>query len=229
MTGRFPIDAVMRDGSRVLLRPIESGDAALLLAGFERLSPESRYRRFLAPTARLTGTQVAYLTQVDHRDHEAIIAIAAETGEGIGVARYVRLANRPDVAEAAVTVVDDWQGRGLATALLSALIARAREEDIDRFAFLVLAKNDEMIDLIRGLGPFRELAREGSTVEFELELPGAAEGIGPQLAAMLQRAATEALRLLPRRQMAPAEGREDGAADPRRSDPGGGPAAPPDR
>jgi GNAT superfamily N-acetyltransferase len=76
---------------------------------------------------------VRYLTEVDHHDHEAIVALDEESGEGIGVARYVRTRERPEVAEVAVTVVDDWQGRGLGTRLLEVVSARAREEDIRSF------------------------------------------------------------------------------------------------
>ena len=81
---------VLRDGSRVRLRQGRSSDRALLLRGFERLSPESRYRRFLAAMPELSEANVRHLTEIDHHGHEAIIALDEETGEGIGVARYVR-------------------------------------------------------------------------------------------------------------------------------------------
>jgi GNAT superfamily N-acetyltransferase len=76
---------------------------------------------------KLTEGMVRYLTEIDHHDHEAIIALDEQTGEGIGVARYVRDQERPEVAEVAVTVIDDWQGRGLGTLLLEVISARARE------------------------------------------------------------------------------------------------------
>ena len=117
---------VLRDGSRVRLRQGHSSDRQLLLRGFERLSPGSRYRRFLAAMPELSEEKVRYLTEIDNHDHEAIIALDEKTGEGIGVARYVRDPQRPDVAEVAVTVIDDWQGRGLGTLLLEVLGARAR-------------------------------------------------------------------------------------------------------
>jgi hypothetical protein len=49
-------------------------DRDLLLRGFNRLSPESRYRRFLVPIADLSESAIRYLTEVDHHDHEAMIA-----------------------------------------------------------------------------------------------------------------------------------------------------------
>ena len=100
----------------------------MLLAGFERLGAESRYQRFLAPMAELSEDGITYLTDIDHHDHEALAAIDAETGDGVGVARFIRRADRPDTAEAAVTVIDEWQGRGVGTALLDLLAERARAE-----------------------------------------------------------------------------------------------------
>jgi len=118
----------LRDGSQVRIRQGHHTDRELLLRGFERLSAESRYRRFLAPMKELTESTVRYLTEIDHHDHEAMIALDEQTGEGIGVARYVRDPDHRDVAEVAVTVIDDWQGRGLGTLLLEVISARAREE-----------------------------------------------------------------------------------------------------
>jgi GNAT superfamily N-acetyltransferase len=115
----------------------------LLLRRFERLSPESRYRRFLAPMPEMTEATVRYLTEIDHHKHEAMIALDEQTGEEMGVARYVRDPDHPDVAEVAVTVIDDWQGRGLGTLLLEVISARARAEGITRFTALMLATNRE--------------------------------------------------------------------------------------
>ena len=109
------------------IRPIEASDRAVLAAGLARMSPESRYRRFLSPTANLTENELRYLTEVDHHDHEALVAVEPGTAEGIGVARYVRLEDRPEVAELAVAVVDDKQGQGVGSLLLQRLAAVARE------------------------------------------------------------------------------------------------------
>jgi len=176
--------AVLRDGALVRLRPIRPTDKALLRAGFERLGPRSRYRRFLAPMPRLADSVAAYLTDVDHHDHEAIVALDDATGAGVGVARFVRRADRPDTAEAAVTVVDDWQGRGLGTILLDRLAERARAEGIVRFSALLLADNRDMLDLLEGLGPVRVVDRRQGTIEVEAELP--AEGAGAELQGVMR-------------------------------------------
>ncbi len=177
----------LRDGSRVRVRQIHSSDKELLLRGFDRLSSESRYRRFLAPIPQLSEAVVRYLTEVDHHDHEAIVALDEEGGEGIGVARYARDDTRPDVAEVAVTVIDDWQGRGLGTLLLEVVSARAREEDIRSFTALMLATNQEMMSLLERLGPLRVVDREVGTVEIEMPIPEV--GLSPVLRKLLRIAA----------------------------------------
>jgi uncharacterized membrane protein YdfJ with MMPL/SSD domain/RimJ/RimL family protein N-acetyltransferase len=134
---------VVRDGTRVLIRPVEPGDAPLLERGFAQLGALSRYRRFLAPVDHLDRDQVAYLTQVDHRDHEAIVAIDPVTGEGIGVARYVRDAGDPAQAEVAIVITDTWQDRGVGTALADRLAARAREAGIERVTARILASDQQ--------------------------------------------------------------------------------------
>ena len=177
-------EAALRDGSRVEVRPVRRSDAELLLRGFGRLSDESRYRRFLSSMPELSEEMVRYLTDVDHHDHEAVVALDAETGEGVGVARYVRDLDRPERAEAAVAVIDDWQERGLGTLLLELLAVRAREEGVNRFTALMLASNDEMMELLEGLGPVRVIAREAGTVEVEAPLP--ARGLSPELRGLLK-------------------------------------------
>jgi GNAT superfamily N-acetyltransferase len=140
----------LRDGSRITIRPIGPGDREELAAGFERLSEESRLRRFLAPVSHLTEAQLDYLTQVDHHDHEALVAIDEGTGAGVGVARFVRTSD--ERAEPAVAVADDWQGRGVGGALIDALAERARAEAVESFEAVVLAGNERALALVAAAG-----------------------------------------------------------------------------
>ncbi len=169
MTGKR---VVLPDGSAVLTRPVRADDAPLLADGFSRLSAESRRLRFLTGKAALTGAELEYFTKVDHHDHEALGALQPDDGRGVGIARYIRLADDPDAAEVAVTVVDDWQGRGLGTELLIQLTDRARQEGIRRFTALVAADNAAVVGLLHDLGAqVRAVHAEYGAVEYEIELP----------------------------------------------------------
>jgi RimJ/RimL family protein N-acetyltransferase len=157
----------LADGSRVVMRPIEPGDRATLAAAHVRLSPESQYRRYFGAKPRLSRHELDYLTRVDHRAHEAIVAIDPVSGDGVGVARYVRIA--PGVAEPAFVIAEEWRGRGLAGLLLEALAERAQEEAIQRFEAPVLATNREAIDLLARLGKATYRSR-GREVDVHVEL-----------------------------------------------------------
>ena len=159
----------------MLLRPIRPDDKERLLHAFERSSAESRYRRFFSPTPSLSAAQLRYLTEVDHHQHEALQALDPQTNDGLGVARFVRSADDPTIAEVAVAVVDDWQGRGLARALLHALAARAREEGVERFSASVLAGNEPVMKLFRAFGDVHVTGHDHGVVELLMELPD--EGI----------------------------------------------------
>ena len=160
---------MLRDGSAVLIRPVRGTDAPLLADGFARLSARSRQMRFLTPKKELSPAELRYFTDVDHHDHEALGALDQANGRGVGIARYVRDASDPQAAEIAVTIVDDWQGRGLGTELLSQLSDRARQEGIRRFTALVTAGNTAMAGLLRNISA--EFVRYGTgTVEYQIAL-----------------------------------------------------------
>ncbi|MBV9802206.1 MAG: GNAT family N-acetyltransferase [Solirubrobacterales bacterium] len=169
---------------------MEHDDKPLLTAAFEELSDESRYRRFFTPVRSLDAPQLAYLTEVDHHDHEALLAIDMDTGSCSGVARFVRIGD--DVAEAAVVVVDRYQRRGLGTELLERLATRARQEGVTRFYAVVLAENREAVALLENLGNVTR-GREGEVLRFDIALPET--GAGPTLRGLLRAAAAGLLAL----------------------------------
>jgi GNAT superfamily N-acetyltransferase len=160
---------MLADGTRLGVRPLEPTDRAALESAVARLSPTSRYLRFAAPKPRLTKTDLDQLLSVDHHDHEALLAYDPATGEGVAVARYVRLRDEPDAAELAVTVLDDWQGRGVGTALTALLVERARAEGLSRLRAITLAENRRAVSMVlrRGFVPY---VSGGGLVESELAL-----------------------------------------------------------
>src|SRR5213078_2200993 len=107
----------LRDGSRVTVRPVRLEDAPLIAGAYGRLSEESRRRRFFVAPPELSDEDLRHLTDIDHRRHEALIALDPAGGEVVGEARYVSLPGRPGTAEVAAVVDEEWRGRGLATAL----------------------------------------------------------------------------------------------------------------
>jgi GNAT superfamily N-acetyltransferase len=184
----------LRDGSALEVRPIRPEDKDAIQAGFERMSPETRYRRFFAPVQKLTESDLAYLTEVDHHDHEALVAFDADSGEPVAAARFIR-AYEPTQAQVAVSVIDDWQGRGVATAMLEQLIERAREEGIERFLALVMEDNQDAVEVARRLFPdLMEKRSADGYVELEIELPEEGQPLrGSSLGHLLSAAARGAI------------------------------------
>jgi RimJ/RimL family protein N-acetyltransferase len=172
-----PHRIALRSGHQVLVRALRPDDAPGLAAAFEQLSETSRYRRFFTAKPQLSEQTLAFLTDVDHHDHEALVAVAPDSGHLIGVARFIRIPGEPDLAEVAVTVIDSWQRRGLGTALLRELAQRAAEESIRHFTAEMLAENKPMLTLARRLGD-AETTGHGSTVSARIDLTPATEQVG---------------------------------------------------
>jgi RimJ/RimL family protein N-acetyltransferase len=161
----------LRDGTHALIRPIEPGDRTRLNEGFQSASARSIFMRFLGPQPRLSSRQLDYLTAIDHVRHEALIAVDPESGQSFGTARYVRRDDEPETAEFAVGVGDRWMRIGLGTALLNALVIRAREAGITRFTGLIHAENAAIRALIeKVLGPYDAKWAGGGAMEVEVDL-----------------------------------------------------------
>lgn len=146
-----------------MLRRLMPRDRTAFLAAFGGLSQRSLFLRFHKLHPALRERDIAYLTEVDQQDHVALAVFAP--GEGIAVGRFVRL-DDPDRADMALTVVDAWQRRGVATLLMAALMHRARELGIARFEASVLDENRPAMALIGSLA--LERRREGASWLFTL-------------------------------------------------------------
>jgi protein lysine acetyltransferase len=126
----------------LVLRRIRAEDKDGLVAGLGRLSDRSVYLRFLSPKPRLTASELKYLTEVDFDDHYALVAVLARAPSVIvGVGRWVRDAGAPGDAEIAIVIADDLQGRGVGTALGTALAEAATARGIVRFTASMLPEN----------------------------------------------------------------------------------------
>jgi GNAT superfamily N-acetyltransferase len=219
---RFTADylerVTLRDSTPVTVRLLRAADRQLLREGFERLSPTSRYRRFFRAKTELTDAELNYLTCVDGEDHLAVGAIRElATGEiePLGIARFVRLADEPNIAEAAIAVIDPMQGKGLGKLLLHRLAQAALERSIERFRCIVLAENAAMQELFRELDPsLHVIELEPELRELDLRLDAAADaqaaqnGILHGLERLLSHAARGVIRILPKR-LLPSETRKN--------------------
>lgn len=120
----------------------------------QRMSSHSRWQRFAAPVTQLSEEQLTYLTDLDNRTRLAWCAAMDRDGSdlGIGLGRYIGLADEPGVAEFAVTVVDEFQGQGVGTALLQRLIASAADNGFRALCGFMMVTNTRMIRLSRRFG-----------------------------------------------------------------------------
>ncbi len=149
----------------LVIRPIRPDDKAALRRGLECLSPESRHLRFLTPKPRFTSAELRYLTEVDGVDHVALVAVPADDPDRIvGVARFVRLHDDSEAAEAAVTVADELQGQGLGRELGRRLADAARARGVRRFTATLLGENAASHRLFEAISE-RVSARYGGGLE----------------------------------------------------------------
>lgn len=149
-------EAVLADGTRAQIWALQHQDRAALRDGYERLSPEARLHRFLACVPHLSDTILDQLVDdVDGVDHVALALVVIDddnVGEPVGVARMIRYPRQPAAADVAVTVLDEWQGRGVATALLDELM-RQRLTGVTELATTVTSDNTASLAMLRRLGP----------------------------------------------------------------------------
>lgn len=144
----------LADGGRILVRRLLRADREELAQRYLQLSPVARRLRFINPPGHLSDRLLDSLLDVDGPDRCALVAVAvdAEDSPGVGLARYVRSREDPALAEAAVTVVEAYQQRGIATALLQRLAGEARRNGISTFTATVMWENGRLLDRLRAFG-----------------------------------------------------------------------------
>ena len=153
--------------SGVTIRPLRRGETDVVQRVFDQLGPRSRQLRFGGAKTSLSAAELDQLTLLDGRRH-ALVAFAGQAP--IGIARLVRDADDPATAEVAFAVADDWQGRGVGTALLERLAADARAAGVTRLRAFVHAENRRSLRLLRRVTTIVETCSKGSELEV-LALP----------------------------------------------------------
>ncbi len=185
--GDYREQVTLKNGRKVLLRLLRPSDKPQLASGFSKLSDEGRYRRFLSHKNKLSEAELDYLTKLDQQSHFALGAVAlvgddsteesikdsskdSSEGEGLGVARFICIAETPTIADSAITVADGAQGVGLGTLLYRRLVEAALERGVSRFRGEVLANNEAMLRITRGISSsaVSRVAGGVAIVEFDL-------------------------------------------------------------
>jgi RimJ/RimL family protein N-acetyltransferase len=163
----------LSDGRTVAIRRISPDDDERLRDSHARLSPQSRYRRFMSAKPQLSSSDARYLVDVDGDNHFALVATSAQ-GEGeriVGVARFIRVPEQPQTAEFAIVISDGWQRQGLGRELLRRLVDAAPRRGVQRFRATMLADNAAIHRLIEDFaGDEVRHRRAGTTCEAEFSV-----------------------------------------------------------
>lgn len=165
----IPFTAPLKNDQEALIRDVHPEDKPLLQIGFEHLSPQSRYFRFLGGHSRLSGAELARFTAENDDDHVAIGAMIMDGADATpaGIARYALPSARSDLAEIAITIADESQGLGLGSLLFGVLAKYAFLKGITEFAAMVHVDNHRMLGLLDHLGAHL-FNRSGTEIEYRL-------------------------------------------------------------
>ncbi len=158
------------DGHEIRIRPIEPGDAEQLKLAFDQLGALTRYRSLLNRIAYLRPADLDYLTDVDHASHEQLVAQDAATGEGVGSAGYVCEPRDAARARMLIVVADQWQHRGVGTALAQRLTARARAAGVERFDARTIVGHIAARRMLSRMGEIESVRRADGITEFVIRI-----------------------------------------------------------
>lgn len=143
----------LADGTDLTIRPIRPEDASIEDRFVRELSSESKYFRFMNGLNELTQAMLVRFTQLDYDRELALVAVLGkESNETeLGVARYVMNADG-ESCEFALVVADAWQGKGIGSHLMNALITAARTRGFREMNGEIIATNQHMLGLVQDLG-----------------------------------------------------------------------------
>jgi RimJ/RimL family protein N-acetyltransferase len=166
----FSTSELLRNGRRAEIRALRPADRDALLAAAYRTSDRSLYRRFFGVRREFGDDEVAAFVNVDFVNEIALIAELRENGREIiaGGGRYIVV--RPGTAELAFTVVDEFQGQGIGSALLRHLTALARAAGLRELIAEVLPDNAAMLRVLEQSGSRMQRRRESGVVHVSLQL-----------------------------------------------------------
>lgn len=164
----------LRDGQLGWIGPLLHDDRDTLAREYLTLSQESRWRRFLTAVPNLTPDMLDRLVDdVDGVDHIALVVFVRQ-GNGfipVAIGRIVRYDGLPDAADLAVTVKDDWQGRGIGSELVRALVERA-PTGVTQVLTEVAADNAASLAMLRRVGEVQTHFAGSGVLDVEVDITG---------------------------------------------------------
>jgi len=178
----YSMGEVLKDGTHVTIRAIRPADRKLFLEAFRLLEEDSIYTRFFSLRGDLSDVELDHAVNVDFV-HEVALVVTTETARGetiIATGRYIagEAPNTERSAELAFVVEEDYQGRGIASRLLTHLAALARRQGLVRFEADVLSQNNAMLAVFKRCGFQMRQRREGGVVHLTLELTANDSAVG---------------------------------------------------
>ena len=173
-TEQYHEQVCLPGGKKILLRLVRPEDKERLQNGFGKLSSHSRYKRFFSTKQSLTNAELDYFTELDQDEHFAFGAVElnehGDEGDGVGIARFIRLSDDATSAEVAITVIDRLQGNGIGRIMLEKLLAAAAERNVSRFRFEYLPHNRGMQKLIQSVCQVVNNTKEGGIMVAETKV-----------------------------------------------------------
>jgi GNAT superfamily N-acetyltransferase len=160
----------LRDGSRLQIRSLRADDRDDLIAAVKRTSDTSIYRRFFGIRRNFTEKEISFFLKPDFVNHVALVAVGEEAGLQVivGGGRYILL--EPGRAELAFVVIDQYQGKGIAAALLKHLARIGRAVGLKELVAEVLPENTPMLKVFQNSGFALSTKREAGVVHLTLRL-----------------------------------------------------------
>jgi L-amino acid N-acyltransferase YncA len=151
------------------IRPASPADLAALSDFFAGLSVRTRYLRFFGPV-----TPGAALLRSLAGCADTIDAVVAVRG-GV-IVGHAMAADRNDppgtrVTDIGVVVADAWQGRGLGSALMRAVVTGAQARGVALLEMDVLGHNRPVLDMITSHWPAARIEHSPDCVSIRIRLP----------------------------------------------------------
>lgn len=189
----IPIEVRLKDGTPLLLRPVLPGDSERSSHHSVEFSTETLYRRFMSTRAP-SPALMHYLFEVDYVDHFVWVLVDEADGPVIADVRFVRDVDDPTVAEVAFIVADEYQGRGIGTFLMDALIIAANVAGVHTFTARLLAENAPMRTILDRFGGEWERDEPGVVTTEFLVPPAVDVHIDSAVATEIRSVATQVMR-----------------------------------